>query len=119
VSVEGVTKSSIVVKSFVVANLFFPCYLNFFLRILVGSRFPSPSSFIVAPSIKGEPEPRSEPYRRDGSNRRTQRFKLVVGVNLGFRRRMAREFLPDFLGNASIRHCAVKRVPQAVIAKVR
>ena len=55
---------------------------------------------------------------RNDCDCRTQRFKLVMRVNLvRFRRCVAGEFLPDFLRYTSVCHCAVERMSQAVKAK--
>jgi hypothetical protein len=114
--VEGVANNSTMVEWLAMVNLLSSSHLNFFLRILDG-RFPSPFRALSWLWVTEGSEPRSEPDQRDGSNRRTQWFKLVVGVNLvGFRRRVAGELLPDFLRDAGVGHYAIKGVPQAVKA---
>jgi hypothetical protein len=93
----------------VVINPFLSGHLNFFLRILDISSFPLSQGASSWRYGTGHPSLASEVDRRDGINRRTQWFKLVVGVNLvGFRRRMASELLPDFLRDAGVGHYAIK-----------
>src|SRR5262249_4824477 len=68
----------------------------------------------------GQPETRSKFKRRDCSDCGAQWFKLVVRVDLvHFRGRMAGELLSDFLRDASVCHCTIKRMSQAVKAEAR
>ena len=115
--VEGVANNSTIVEWLAMVNLLSSSHLNLFLRILDGSHFPPLSRALSWLWVTEGSEPRSEPDQRDGGNRRTQWFKLVVGVNLvGFRRRVAGELLPNFLRDAGVGHYAIKGVPQAVKA---